>query len=105
MNFRTSSGYMVFFFRALPAVFPTCGRMPLAALSLWPSRQPCRPSLVDDRRGGGPSSVAPLPTPVRSRLRARQQSQSSPDPVGKDSATSSAILTEAGTYVTVRLSF
>ena len=43
------------------------------------------------------------PTPVRSRLRARQHSQSSPDPAGKDSATSSPILTEAGT--SVRLSF
>ena len=43
------------------------------------------------------------PTPVRGRLRARQQSQSSPDPAGKDSATSSPILTEAGT--SVRLSF
>ena len=38
--------------------FPTCGRMHLPALSLWPGRQPCRPHLVDDRRGGGPSSVA-----------------------------------------------
>ena len=38
-------------------------------------------------------------TPVRSRLRARQQSQSSPDPAGKDSATSIPILTEAGTSV------
>ena len=38
---------------------PTCGRMPLPALSLWPCHQPCRPRLVDDRRGGGPSSVAP----------------------------------------------
>ena len=38
-----------------------------------------------------------------SRLRARQQSQSSPDPAGKDSATSSPILTEAGT--SGRLSF
>ena len=38
---------------------PTCGRMPLPALSLWPGRQPCRPRLVDGRRGGGPSSVAP----------------------------------------------
>ena len=34
---------------------------------------------------------------------ARQQSQSSPDPAGKDSATSSPILTEDGT--SVRLSF
>ena len=33
--------------------------MPLPALSLWPGRQPCRPRLVDGRRGGGPSSVAP----------------------------------------------
>ena len=41
--------------------------------------------------------------PLRSRLIARQQSQSSPDPAGKDSATSSPILTEAGT--SVRLSF
>ena len=39
---------------------PTCGRMPLPALSpLWPGRQPCRHRLVDGRRGGGPSSVAP----------------------------------------------
>ena len=38
---------------------PTCGRTPLPALSLWPGRQPCRPRLVDGRRGGGPSSVAP----------------------------------------------
>ena len=44
-------------------------------------------------------TVFARPTPVRSRLRARQQSQSSPDPVGKDSATSSPILTEAGTYI------
>ena len=48
-------------------------------------------------------TVFARPTPVRSRLRARQQSQSSPDPAGKDSATSSPILTEAGT--SVRLSF
>ena len=33
--------------------------MPLPALSQWPGRQPCRPRLVDGRRGGGPSSVAP----------------------------------------------
>ena len=39
--------------------FPTCGRMPLPALSLWPGRQPCRPRLVDDRKGCGPSSVVP----------------------------------------------
>ena len=105
---------------------PTCGRMPLPALSLWPGRQPCRPRLVDGRRGGGPSSVAPRshnpPTgrhrdsPISSslfctahscaqsvNLRARQQNQSSPDPAGKASATSSPILTEAGT--SVRLSF
>ena len=42
-------------------------------------------------------------TPVRSRLSDRQKSQSSPDPAGKDSATSSPMLTEAG--VSVRLSF
>ena len=47
--------------------------------------------------------IQPRPTPVRSRLIARQQSQSSPDPAGKDSATSSPILTEDGT--SVRLSF
>ena len=41
--------------------------------------------------------------PVRSRLSDRQQSQSSPDPAGKDSATSSPMLTEAG--MAVRLSF
>ena len=39
--------------------FPTCGRMPLPALSLWPGRQSCRPRLVGDMRGGGPSSVTP----------------------------------------------
>ena len=38
---------------------PTCGNMPLPALSLWPGRQPYRPRLVVGRRGGGPSSVAP----------------------------------------------
>ena len=27
--------------------------MPLPAQSLWPGRQPCRPRLVDDRRGDG----------------------------------------------------
>ena len=100
---------------------PTCGRMPLPALSLWPGHQPCGPRLVDGRSGGGPSSVAPHsrnpPTghrqdsPISSslyslgpplsgrRLRTRQQSQSSPDPTGKDSATSSPILTEDGTSV------
>ncbi len=35
------------------------------------------------------ATVFARPTPVRSRLRAPQQSQSSPDPAGKDSATSS----------------
>ena len=38
---------------------PTCGRMPLPSLSLRPGRQPYTPRLVGDRRGGGPSSVAP----------------------------------------------
>ena len=39
---------------------PTCGRMPLPrALSMWPGHQPYRPRLVDGKRGGGPSSVAP----------------------------------------------
>ena len=38
---------------------PTCVRMPLPALSLWPGRQPYRPRIVGGRRGGGPSSVAP----------------------------------------------
>ena len=33
--------------------------MPLPALSLCPGRQPCRPRLVDGRRGGGPSYVIP----------------------------------------------
>ena len=40
---------------------PTCGHMPLPALSLWPGRQPCRPRLVDGRRGGGPSSAVAYP--------------------------------------------
>ena len=70
--------------------------MPLPALSLWPGRQPYRSRIVDGRRGDGPSSV-------RSRLSDRQQSQSSPDPAGKDSATPSPMLTEAGT--SVRMSF
>ena len=48
-------------------------------------------------------NVFAQPTPVRSRLSNRQQSQSSPDPAGKDSATSSPMLTEAG--MSVRLSF
>ena len=38
---------------------PTCGRMPLPGLSLCPYRQPCRSRIVDGRRGGGQSSVAP----------------------------------------------
>ena len=38
---------------------PTCGCMPLPALSLWSGRQPYRPRLVGGRRRGGPSSVAP----------------------------------------------
>ena len=100
--------------------FPTCGRMPLPVLSLWPGRQPCRPRLVDGRREVGyrlwlPAvaihrlgvvEVAPSPhhcfarpTPVRSQLIALQQSQSSPDPAGIDSATSSPIVTEDGTSV------
>ena len=32
---------------------------PTDYMSLWPGRQPCRPRLVDGRRGGGPSSVVP----------------------------------------------
>ena len=88
--------------------------MPLPALSLWPGRQPCRPRLVDDRRGGGPSYVASRSrnppngrhrdSPISSSLFSHgQQSQSSSDPAGKDSATSSPILMEAVT--SVRLSF
>ena len=46
-------------FVSFPQFSPTCGRMPLPALSLWPGRQPSRPRLVDGRRGGGPSSVVP----------------------------------------------
>ena len=53
LNRRSSS------FVSFTQFSPTCGRMLLPALSLWPGRQPCRPRLVDDRRGGGPSSVAP----------------------------------------------
>ena len=52
---------------------PTCGRMPLPALSRWPCHQPCRPRLVDGRRGGGPSSVAP-----RSRNRPTGRRRDSP---------------------------
>ena len=47
--------------------YPTCGRMPLPALSLWSDRHPYRPRLVDGRRGGGPSSVA-LPAVAIHRL-------------------------------------
>ena len=53
-KYRSSSSFVSF-----TQFSPTCGRMPLPALSLWPGRQPCRPRLVDGRRGGGPSSVAP----------------------------------------------
>ena len=51
---RSSSSFVSF-----TQCSPTCGRMPLPSLSLWLGRQPCRPRLVGDRRGGGPSSVAP----------------------------------------------
>ena len=54
LYFASSSSFVSF-----TQLFPTCGRMPLPALSLWPGRQPCRPRLVDGRRRGGPSSVAP----------------------------------------------
>ncbi len=41
-------------------ISPTCGRMPLPGLSLWPGRQPYRyRTIVDGRRGGGQSAVAP----------------------------------------------
>ena len=53
-NVTTSSSFLSF-----TQFFSTCGCMPLPAMSLWPGRQPCRPRLVDGRRGGGPSSVAP----------------------------------------------
>ena len=38
---------------------PTCGRMLLPGLSLGPGRQPYRSRIVDGRRGGWQSSVAP----------------------------------------------
>ena len=97
---------------------PTCGRMPLPALSLWPGRQPYRSRLEGGRRVGGPPLWLPAVAVHRvgvveiapSRHHCfrtahpcaqcdRQQSQSSPDPAGKDSATSSPMLTEAGTSV------
>ena len=53
-RYKTSSSFVSF-----TQFFPTCGRMSLPALSLWPGRLLCRPRLVDGRRGGGPSSVAP----------------------------------------------
>ena len=64
MNLSTNSTSLLQICRSSSFVsfthlFPTCGRMPLPALSLWPGRQPCRPRLVDGTRGGGPSSVAP----------------------------------------------
>ena len=39
--------------------FPTCGRMPSPAMSLWSGRQPYRPLIVDGRRGGVPLYIAP----------------------------------------------
>ena len=53
VNVDTSSSFVSF-----TRCSPTCGRMPLPALSLWPGRQPYRPRLVGGRSGGGPSSVA-----------------------------------------------
>ena len=76
---------------ALHTMFSHCGCMSLSALSLWPGCQPYRPRLLGGRRG--------RTIPVRSRLIARQQSQSSPDPAGKDSATSCPVLMEDGTSV------
>ena len=38
---------------------PTCERMPLPSLSLWPGGPPYKPRLVGGRIGGRPSSVAP----------------------------------------------
>ena len=60
INSWKSFFYLSFFssFVSFTQFSPTCGRMPLLALSLWPGRQPRRPSLVDVMRGGGPSSVA-----------------------------------------------
>ena len=54
-NFMVSGSSFVSFTQ----YFHTCGHMLLPALSLWPGRQPCRPRLVYDMRGGGPSYVAP----------------------------------------------
>ena len=59
MQLRCRAGDESSSFVSFTQFFPTCGRMPLPALSVWPGRQPCRPRLVDGRRGGGPSSVAP----------------------------------------------
>ena len=115
-----------FFFRVLHTIFPhlrahAIGRSVTVARSsavqASSSRRQwrgCGPSYVAPRSRNPPtghrrdSPISPItvfarPTPVRSRLRARQQSQPSPDPAGKDSATPSPILTEAGT--SVRLSF
>ena len=60
-NIATSSSLVSFtqFFPLAGRARTRAGRMPLPALSLWPGRQLCRPRLVDGRRGGGPSSVAP----------------------------------------------
>ena len=38
---------------------PTCGCMHVPGPSLWSGRQPYRSRIVDGRRGGGQSSVAP----------------------------------------------
>ena len=54
VNFVIGDTIGFFLLRVLRTIFPTCGHMPLTALSLWPGRQQCRPRLVDGRRGGGP---------------------------------------------------
>ena len=64
---------------------PTCGRMPLPALSLWPGRQPYRPRLVCGRRGGGASSVAP-------------RSRSPPTGRRRDSPISSSLVSHGPRY-------
>ena len=58
-NVRRQLVYCSSSFVSFTQCSPTCGRMPLHVLLLWPGRQPFRPRPVGGRRGGGPSSVAP----------------------------------------------
>ena len=81
---------------------PTCGRILLPALPLWSGRQPYMPRVVGVAIYRlGVVEIAPSPHHCFRTAHPCTQSvkSSSPDPAGKDSPTSSPILTEAGTSV------